>query len=148
MQRVREGLGSSRFPTGGAVNPDLDEMDPDDYLALHANANTMKNELYSLDVYKRVMNQLTEKYGDQYESLQEASAEQLPYLLQKFLQTATKASGQVYSSGSLNTLVCGISSYLKSRQVDPVDVKLDPRFKKVHDMLRVQTRVSASEGRL
>ena len=147
MQRVREGLGSSRFPTGGAVNPDLDEMDPDDYLALHANANTMKNELYSLDVYKRVMNQLTEKFGDQYESLQEASAEQLPYLLQKFLQTATKASGQVYSSGSLNTLVSGISTYLKGRQVDPVDVKLDPRFKKVHDMLRVQTRVSASEGR-
>ena len=122
-------------------------MDPDDYLALHANANTMKNELYSLEVYTRVMNQLTEKYGDEYESLQEASAEQLPYLLQKFLQTATKASGQVYSSGSLNTLVCGISSYLKGRQVDPVDVKLDPRFKKVHDMLRVQTRVSASEGR-
>ena len=94
-----------------------------------------------------MMSELSERTGERYESLQEASAERLPYLLQKFLQSATKVGGQVYSSGSLNTLVNGISNYLKSREVDPVDVKYDFRFKKVHEMLRVRTRVSASEGR-
>ena len=147
VHRGRGGLGASRYPTGGAVHADLDDMDPDAYLALHANANSKKNEKFAVDVFDRVMGELSERNGEQFESLQEASVERLPYLLQKFLQTATKVGGQVYSSGSLNTLVNSISNFLKSREVDPVDVKYDFRFKKVHEMLRVQTRVSASEGR-
>ena len=147
VQRGRGGLGRSRYPTGGAVHRDLASMHPDDYLALNANANTKKNIKYAVEMYERVMLELSERIGEQFESLEEASVERLPYLLQKFLQSATKSTGEVYSSGSLNTMINGISKFLKSREGEQVDIKADFRFEKVQEMLRVQSRVSASEGR-
>ena len=90
-------------------------MDPDEYLALNVNANTKKNEDMAAKTYDRVMNELAMKSGEHLESLQEAPVVRLPYLLQKFLQTAKMINGEVFASGTINTLFNGISSVLKRR---------------------------------
>jgi U4/U6.U5 tri-snRNP-associated protein 3 len=94
------------------------------------------------------MKELEQKQVDMvYEPLLEAPVERLPHLLLKFLQVARKATGQVYASGTIITLFTGVCSILSSRERDPVNVKLDPRFEKLHEMLRVKTNLSAAEGR-
>jgi hypothetical protein len=137
----------SRHPTGGAPNQNLDLIDPDEYLALNANPNTKKNVAHAVKTYERVMAELAIKSGEHFESLQEAPAAQLPYLLQKFLQTAKTLTGGVFAAGTMNTLFNGICTALMNREEEPVNLKIDPRFKKVQEMLKVRCSVSASEGR-
>ena len=137
----------SRHPTAGAPNQNLDLMDPDEYLAINSNANTKKNIEHAAKTYDRVMAELADQSGEHFESLQEAPLTRLPYLLLKFLQTAKTLTGGVFASGTMNTLFNGISSVLMRREEEPVNVKIDPRFKKVQEMLKVRCSVSASEGR-
>ena len=122
-------------------------MDPDEYLAINSNANTKKNIEHAAKTYDRVMAELADQSGEHFESLQEALLTRLPYLLLKFLQTAKTLTGGVFASGTMNTLFNGISSVLMRREEEPVNVKIDPRFKKVQEMLKVRCSVSASEGR-
>jgi hypothetical protein len=98
----------------------------------------------ALRTYERVMTLVADKTDGIYEDLMAARLERLPYLLCKFLQTAKKASGEVYSSGSLHTMFNGLCNALGGRGIT---VKGDARFNKVTEMLRVQTARSTTEGR-
>ena len=139
----------SRHPTAqrGNANVDLDLLSPEEFLRINQNGNTKKNEEVAMTAYTRVMNNLSEKSGEVFPPLQETPVDQLPYLLLRFLQSMKKANGEVYASASLNTLFNGLCNILAKRPVDPVNVKPDPRFKKVLEMLKVKTSLSASEGR-
>ena len=125
----------------------MDLIDPDEYLELNKNGNTRKNEDMAFRQYERVMTCLSERGGETFEPLKEALAERLPYLLCKFLQAAKKSDGKVYAAGTINSIFNSMCNILSTREIEPVNVKSDVRFKKVREMLKVQTTKSAMEGR-
>ena len=137
----------SRHPQAHQEDPNLDLLDPNDYLELNKNGNTRKNSDMALRQYERVMSRLSERGGEDFESLKEASVERLPYLLLKFLQSAKKSDGTVYAAGTINTIFNSLCNILSSRENEPVNIKTDVQFKKVREMLKVQTTKSALEGR-
>ena len=116
-------------------------------MELNANGNTKKNVNLSANTYERVMQQYSEKSGTEYEPLENAPVDRLPFLLKKFLQTAKMINGQVYSSGTITTNFNGLCNILAKREKDPVNVKADPRFKTVMEMVKLKTGLSAAEGK-
>jgi hypothetical protein len=68
----------SRHPQAHQEDPNLDLLDPNDYLELNKNGNTRKNSDMALRQYERVMSRLSERGGEDFESLKEASVERLP----------------------------------------------------------------------
>ena len=137
----------SRHPTAIQATADLDLIDPVKYLELNRNGNTKRNCDVAMKTYNRVMSDLSRRSGETFEPLKEASVERLPYLLMKFLQSAKRADGSVYASGTINTNFNGICNILAAKEDQPVSVKVDPRFKKVLEMLKIKTGLSAAEGR-
>ena len=137
----------SRNPTANQAAANLDLIDPVEYLDLNRNGNTRRNAEMALRTYERIMSSLSERSGEVFEPLKEASLGRLPYLLMKFLQSAKKPDGTVYASGTINTNFNGICNLLSSRENEPVNVKSDARFKRVLEMLKVQTTLSATAGR-
>ena len=93
------------------------------------------------------MKELSVKTGEIYESLEDSPVERLPYLVLKCLQAAKKTNGDSYSSGTLHNFFNGLHNILANRENDPVNIKLDPRFKKVNDMLSLKATLSAAEGK-
>ena len=137
----------SRHPTAIQATADLDLIDPVEYLELNRNGNTKRNCDVAMKTYNRVMSDLSRRSGETFEPLIEASVERLPYLLMKFLQSAKRADGSVYASGTINTNFNGICNILATKEDQPVSVKVDPRFKRVLEMLKIKTGLSAAEGR-
>ena len=101
-----------------------------EYLELNRNGNTRRNSEVALRTYERVMSDLSKRSREVFEPLREASVERLPYLLMKFLQSARRADGSVYASGTINTNFNGICNILATRDTQPVNVKGDPIFKR------------------
>ena len=146
---VTAGKKRSRNPTaghGGSIaNQDL--VDPLVYLELNKNGNTRRNGEVALRTYDRVMADLSRGSKEVFEPLKEATVERLPHLLMKFLQSAKKADGSVYASGTIHTNFNMICNVLAARELNPVNVKGDPRFKPVLEMLKLKVGQSATEGR-
>ena len=93
------------------------------------------------------MSDLSKRSREVFEPLREASVERLPYLLMKFLQSARRADGSLYASGTINTNFNGICNILATRETQPVNVKGDPIFKRVLEMLKLRSGLSAADGR-
>ena len=122
----RPAAARSRHPTGDFGDVDYDLMDPKDYLQFNKNGNTKRNIDVAVRTYNRVMEQLSLKSGEAYESLQDAPVERLPHLLMKFMQTGRKKNGERYASNTIATNLNQLSTFLANREQDQVNIKIDP----------------------
>ena len=125
----------------------MEQMDPEEYLELNKNGNSRRNQDVALRSYERVMNQLGQSMGEEFEPLETASIVKLPFLLMKYFQAAKREDDTVYSSGTLSSHFNSFANVLSSRKEEPVDVKTDVRFDKVREMVRVRSTQAKAMGR-
>ena len=133
-----------------ARNPgpaDEELLDPGEFLAANQNANTRKNIDSAKRSYTRTMAALSARLGEEFEPLETASVDDLPYLLSRFFQAARKSETETYSSATLHTLHNSLRKYLKSRPNGAVDIVTDVRFNQVRDILRVKAAKAMAAGR-
>ena len=128
-------------------NDDDDLLDPDAFLAANQNANSKKNIESAKRSYAKTMSALSEKLGEEFEPLETASVEDLPYLLSRYLQAVRKSEDETYSSATLHTLFNSLRKYLKTRPNNPVDIDADVRFNKVRAILKVKAAKAMAAGR-
>ena len=62
----------------------------------------------------------------------------------KFLQSASRADGSDYASGTTNTNFKGICNILATRETQPVNVKGDSIFKRALEMLKLRSGLTAA----
>ena len=102
------------------------------------NANSRRNMQVVGDMYARVMRALAEKEGkgESYPSLKEAPVERLPYLVEKFIQTARKSNMEVMEASSTFHFIWNwVANILSSRETDPVNVKTDVNLRRAREIL-------------
>lgn len=118
------------------------------YLQSRKGQNVQKCE----DSVERIFNQTMETCnainGTSFKPLMEAAADDLPEQLCKYLMTVKRTNGKDYNASSLGCHLINLQRMLRLREYEPVDIKNDLRFVKVHLVLKARRTELASRGKV
>ena len=123
------------------------EIPVDDYLDQVSSSNTKKQNTLVAKMFNDVMDSLNiKKVGPcQFYHLDECPEHELPDSLSRFFMCVVKKDGSVYNASSINTFYQAMARYLMKRD-PPVDIKHDPKFKKVSEIVKSRCTESAKSG--
>ena len=123
------------------------KMTINEYLEAGKSDNTRRLDKQAVKLFHSTIMALSEQDKSViYKNIDEYSLEELPDILCKFLIVVAKEDGHTFSSNSLNAYVRCLSRHLRQRDVEPVDINVDVRFKKVFSVLKTRQCEAAAAG--
>ena len=118
-----------------------------EYLYSSASPSTKKmiNQVKSL--FTQTIKSLNQKESSNLcTNIDEYEIQDLPNVLARFFMVCVKTDGSKYNASSLQTYYSILIRYLKFRDVYPVDISTDLRFKKVSEVVKARSLESAKAG--
>ena len=131
-----EGAGSGQAAPGNSRALQNVEVSINEYLDGSKAANSKKLERQVVKLFQDTISSLSKIDASvEYKQLDDYCLEELPQVLARFFMTVAKENGLMFSSSSLNTYYRALARYLCERDINPVDITTDVRFKKVSRVL-------------
>ena len=129
------------------ISEDNSLLSINEFLDESGSKNTKKLQNQIVSLFNQTMDALNIKENiNSHKKLDDCSIDELPDAISRFFMVCVKADGTKYNASSLNTYYKSLARYLKLRDVNPVDIITDLRYKKVAEVVKARTLESAKSG--
>jgi len=118
------------------------------YLQSRKGRNVQKCENSVEKIFNQTMETCNSINGTSFKPLMEAAADELPEQLCKYVMSVKRSNGEDYNASSLGCHVVHLQRMLRLREFEPVDIKNDLRFVRVHLVLKARRTELASRGKV
>ncbi|ESO99880.1 hypothetical protein LOTGIDRAFT_158036 [Lottia gigantea] len=124
----------------------VSQFEIDTLIHSQTNANTRKNTKWSLNIFNE-WRKCRSKGDNDIPELQDMTAEELDYWLQRFIVELRKMNGDEYSPKSVYYIICGLMRHLKDHNISiNILEEADTRFLLTRKVLDAKMKELVSQG--